>query len=248
MFEDINPIVLILVGVLLLLVVVGIVVFFKIKSLVKEIREDGQNLEIQEEKTYVKKVISEKEIEIDAKIDQDIHQVKLDDLKEVAKNSLLEIFSAIEKKDINELGKVSNLVATKITNTLKDQSVLKQSEYFENPQFEKVLATDLHRFDGYTSIVFLLKLDFIHYILQEEQIVDGSKDQRQQEIFELSFAHINDVDKINEEDLKVGLYGAKCPECGTEIFTLGTKFCPNCGESLIGLNTNSMILIDFLRK
>lgn len=181
-------------------------------------------------------------------INEDFPDLNIAGLKSHAKQALQEILDAIESKDLTKIKATSNLVAKKVESILENQERLDQHEFFNDVKFHNVVISQYERNPGYLSIVFQVGLEFIHYIMQNEKIINGSKEKKQQERFEVAFAYIQDVNKIEDEALKTGLYGLNCPNCAAPIKTLGQKYCEYCGTGIVEVNSKAWIMIDFARN
>lgn len=239
----------ILLAILILVILIAIYVIYKIFSVLKFFKNEEikEIYDAYKDLPETPKSLSGMDSIYAPLIKEDFPEINLDELKIRAKTSLVNIFNAIENKDIKIIGKASNLVKTKVEKIISDQKKLNQKEIFSDINFHNIVISKYENKNGYLSIVLQLALEFYHYISQNEEIINGSKEKKQQERFQVSFAYIQDIDKIDENDLKAGVFGQNCPNCAAPIKTIGQKYCEYCGSSIIGININNWIMIDYLR-
>lgn len=239
-----------LIGLFFILAIIAVIAFVKIREFVKMVRLDEMVDAYQEYKKIPEspKSLSGMDSIYAPMIEEDFPNLNINQLKKRAENALTNVFDAIEEQNPEKLEAVSELVYAKVNNIINDQKRLGQKEYFDSTKFHNTVLSQYQRNSGYLSIIFQTGVEFFHYIKQNDDIINGSKTKKQQERFEVSFAYVQDLNKIDDQALKTGVYGLNCPNCAAPITTLGQKYCTFCGTAVEDVNVNSWIIIDFARK
>lgn len=243
----------VLYSLMIVLIAIGasiLFIYYRINKLVKKDIVSNENEDIVEKSKILEKkskntsVIEKNYREL---IIEDFKDTNIEKIKNVAKSNLQNIFNSIEERDITKLQSVSSLIEIKIKKLLSDQSKLNLREFFKEIEFHETIISNYQRKSGYISIVFRISLEYKHYILKDEEIVNGSKEIFQPDIYEVALAHIIDLAELDRETKKTGVHGVKCPNCFAPVNTLGQKHCKNCEKDLSDTNIMDWIFIDFNR-
>lgn len=235
---------------IIVLIAVGVSIAFIYYRINKIVNKDFISNEMGEQ--VDKSNISEEKVSVIEKdyrqlIKDDFKDTNIEKIKNIAKSNLQNIFRSIEEKDISKLQGVSSLIETKIKNLLSAQERLSLNEFFKEIKFHETVIADYQRKSGYISIVFRINLEYKHYIQKGNEIVNGSKEIYQLDIYEVALAYITDLSELDRETKKTEIFGVKCPNCFASINSIGQKCCENCEKDLSETNIMDWIFIDFNR-
>lgn len=181
---------------IIVLIAVGVSIAFIYYRINKIVNKDFISNEMEEQ--VDKSNISEEKVSVIEKdyrqlIKDDFKDTNIEKIKNIAKSNLQNIFRSIEEKDISKLQGVSSLIETKIKNLLSAQERLNLNEFFKEIKFHETVIADYQRKSGYISIVFRINLEYKHYIRKGNEIVNGSKEIYQLDIYEVALAYITDL-------------------------------------------------------
>ncbi len=218
--------------------------FFKIRNFSKYV--------IKEEESIINNFINSENTRINEEnqkvLIEDFPETNLDNLVKIPRVTLLKIFDSIENKDIYRLPLSTELAHLKIEKILEGQDRLELNEYFENPEFYNINIVNYKKEEGYADITFEIAVKYTHYILKGNEVVNGSKESLQEDIFQLSMAYIIDRELLNDEIKSMNIYGRYCTNCLEEVKTLSQIRCEYCGAELYESEDDLWLIIDFNRK
>lgn len=235
--EEENKLIILL---LIIIALVAVIVF-----LIYRVRRFTKRYSLNDIKKAYNIPTSKKDDDLELKA-QDLN-FPIEEIKKVSSYYLSQAFKSIENHDLTILKGVSALVAKKVFAIIKGQENLGQKEYFENIEFTDYRIENYQRKPGYLSLLVQVDLDFIHYIISKDQVIDGSKDDIQKEKFLVSLIYIENLDEISEEDLEAKIYEVACRNCDKPIGNLAEKSCAFCNKEFNRKDLGPWLMLDYAR-
>jgi len=194
---------------------------------------EGMQKREQEVATTPKSVASATSLYLPA-ITRDFPEFHYDEMKTRAENVLVSYLKCIDAQ--------SNTGLSEGTNELKEQlamqiQMLKHQNRIEHFHSIKIHRTEIHlyrKIKGRRSIVFQSAIEYIHYVEQNGEIVEGRKDLQEQAKYNVEVVYIQDQELV--EDISDSGLGLNCPNCGAPLPSLGAKNCEYCDTPVVELN------------
>lgn len=231
--ETLKYTVFIILGIITILTLLIIYTFLK---LLKMNKSRTIKIDKESENTHNKNLTS---------ISQDFPYTNIEKVFDIPKSYLQKIFLTISNKDIDLIKSVSKTAVLKLANIVKAQALRNQSEYFEDVEIKDVKVLNYEAHGGYKVISYLIKLDYIHFIEMDGEVVNGSMSERVEHFYRLNFVYIEKILDIDQSLLEFEIFGVRCQSCEAEVKILGQKYCEYCRSEIENLNDKRWILLDF---
>ena len=216
-------IVLIVVFTLLIVTILGVFAYLKIRT--RRFLDDagftGMSLGevIQEAKLEdqdVPKSLSSMDSIYLENIKRDFPSININEIKSQAEKIILDSYNAIEKKNSTGLkGKIKSFTDDLI-NDYRGKNVR-----FDNFKIHNTVVSRYTNDRGVATITFGTSFQY--------ELVIDDKCVKTQDRVKTEFIYVIDIDKV-PADLKV--FGINCPNCGSPIKNLGEKSCTYCGSAV----------------
>lgn len=224
----------ILLIVLLSIVLLVIAIFFyikiKLRGILKEffdttsLREAFEKANQETEETP--KSISSMEPVYKEYLKKDFPDANLQELKSQAEHCILDVFNAVETKDLEILkkydGKISSFAEAKINNH-KDENVV-----YDNIKIHRTAISKYSHDKVSATLVFTTTLEYFYKV--------GEKTGKKiQDRLKTELVYVLDKEEYGFTTKSVGV---NCPNCGAPVKKLGEKKCTYCGTALGILTKN----------
>lgn len=234
--------------VLLIIVLICIYAYVRVKSFMKTYFGDR---EVKEVLSLAKEGFSDREKSLSGmdaiygpRIAKDFPELNLDQVKASVKRQLESVFNAISHKDTGLLEEVSPEIFRKVKNLVESDENLGLMRYIGDISFHNMVVSSYVKDSGLVSIIFQTSLSALAYSLDgDERLFDGDLDKRSQKRYEITMSYIQDLNKLSNTNVKA--IGLTCPNCGGPVKRLGQKFCDYCGSGIVPININSWFMIDY---
>lgn len=161
------------------------------------------------------------------------------EFRQKSENMLKSAFLALTKDDITKLTDASSDLRTQISLAIATNKEQCQHEVFKDVQIHQTEIATYRKMGGTCVITLQTSVGYFHYIEKAGDLIEGSKDTRQQVRYSVELQYIQDVTKIAEGKTALGV---TCPNCGAPITSVGQKTCPYCGLAVTEININAWAL------
>ena len=220
----------ILLSIVLLVVAIFFYIKIKLRGILKEyfdttsLREAFEKAE--QETAETPKSISSMEPVYKNDLKRDFPDANLQELKSQAENCILDVFNAVETKDLKILdkydGKISSFAETLI-NDHKDETVV-----YDNIKIHRTAISKYSHDKVAATIVFTTTLEYFYKV--------GNKTgKKKQDRLKTELVYVLDKEEYGFTTKSVGV---NCPNCGAPVKKLGEKKCTYCGTALGILTKN----------
>lgn len=216
----------------IILLIVGIFFYIKIKlrRILKEffdttsLKEAFEKANQETEETP--KSISSMEPVYKNYLKKDFPDANLQELKSMAENCILDVFNAVETKNLKILdkydGKISSFAETKI-NDCKDENIV-----YDNIKIHRTSISKYSHDKVAATLVFTTTLEYFYKV--------GEKTGKKiQDRLKTELVYVLDKEEYGFTTKSVGV---NCPNCGAPVKKLGEKKCTYCGTALGILTKN----------
>ncbi len=214
---------LIIVFILLIVTILGVFAYLKIRA--RRFLDDagfaGMSLgeviqEAKLEDQEVPKSLSSMDSIYLENIKRDFPSININEIKSQAEKIILDSYNAIEKKNSTGLkGKIKSFTDDLI-NDYKGKDVR-----FDNFKIHNTAVARYTNDRGVATITFGTSFEY--------NLVINGKSVKTQDRIKTEFIYVIDMDKV-PADLKA--FGINCPNCGSPIKSLGEKSCAYCGSAV----------------
>lgn len=214
---------LIIVFILLIVTILGVFAYLKIRA--RRFLDDagfaGMSLgeviqEAKLEDQEVPKSLSSMDSIYLENIKRDFPSININEIKSQAEKIILDSYNAIEKKNSTGLkGKIKSFTDDLI-NDYKGKDVR-----FDNFKIHNTVVARYTNDRGVATITFGTSFEY--------NLVINGKSVKTQDRIKTEFIYVIDMDKV-PADLKA--FGINCPNCGSPIKNLGEKSCAYCGSAV----------------
>lgn len=214
---------LIIVFILLIVTILGVFAYLKIRA--RRFLDDagfaGMSLgeviqEAKLEDQEVPKSLSSMDSIYLENIKRDFPSININEIKSQAEKIILDSYNAIEKKNSTGLkGKIKSFTDDLI-NDYKGKDVR-----FDNFKIHNTVVARYTNDRGVATITFGTSFEY--------NLVINGKSVKTQDRIKTEFIYVIDMDKV-PADLKA--FGINCPNCGSPIKSLGEKSCAYCGSAV----------------
>lgn len=214
---------LIIVFILLIVTILGVFAYLKIRT--RRFLDDagfaGMSLgeviqEAKLEDQEVPKSLSSMDSIYLENIKRDFPSININEIKSQAEKIILDSYNAIEKKNSTGLkGKIKSFTDDLI-NDYKGKDVR-----FDNFKIHNTVVARYTNDRGVATITFGTSFEY--------NLVINGKSVKTQDRIKTEFIYVIDMDKV-PADLKA--FGINCPNCGSPIKNLGEKSCAYCGSAV----------------
>ena len=214
---------LIIVFILLIVTILGVFAYLKIRA--RRFLDDagfaGMSLgeviqEAKLEDQEVPKSLSSMDSIYLENIKRDFPSININEIKSQAEKIILDSYNAIEKKNSTGLkGKIKSFTDDLI-NDYKGKDIR-----FDNFKIHNTVVARYTNDRGVATITFGTSFEY--------NLVINGKSVKTQDRIKTEFIYVIDMDKV-PADLKA--FGINCPNCGSPIKSLGEKSCAYCGSAV----------------
>lgn len=214
---------LIIVFILLIVTILGVFAYLKIRA--RRFLDDagfaGMSLgeviqEAKLEDQEVPKSLSSMDSIYLENIKRDFPSININEIKSQAEKIILDSYNAIEKKNSTGLkGKIKSFTDDLI-NDYKGKDVR-----FDNFKIHNTVVARYTNDRGVATITFGTSFEY--------NLVINGKSVKTQDRIKTEFIYVIDMDKV-PANLKA--FGINCPNCGSPIKSLGEKSCAYCGSAV----------------
>ncbi len=168
---------------------------------------------------------------------KDFPEFNYEEFKTKAEIMLKSAFSAITQNDISLLENASTDLTSETQLIINNNISQNQNEVYNDVQLYATEITKYQKMNGTCSITLQSSVGHYHYITQDEKIISGDKELREQCKYNIQLLYVQDISKVSAGEFKTAL-GTNCPNCGAPVTTLGLKYCEYCGSKLETININ----------
>lgn len=156
---------------------------------------------------------------------KDFPTFNLNELKRLNESFILDMYDAIEKKNIEKISNKNEKIISYIKSRINDSS---DNLKFTNFKFHATVLNKYEKEDGIANLYLASSFEYLE---------NGKKIQKR---IKSEYIYI-----INEQQVKnIKAIGLNCPNCGAPITTLNHKKCSYCKTGVIDLIKKSFILND----
>jgi len=168
-------------------------------------------------------------------ISEDFPEFHYSEMRERAESLLASYFLAINNASPSILTEGTEELKNQLSMRIKEVLSQNKKEKVENFKIHQTEITSYNKLKGKIIITFQSAVQHSIYITdQNNQILDGDKDNIRQTLYNTSVYYIQNPDLIMES--KEHGIGLTCPNCGAPINSLGLKFCSYCGSRVVEVN------------
>lgn len=171
---------------------------------------------------------------------KDFPEINIDQFKDMAVNSLVNVFNSIEEHKILNGNTMSKSLMTKTENIISDHKSRNIREYYDDIKVHNTVVSNYYKSHGKASIVFQTAMAYKHFTKDEQgKLLSGDDSVPIQVRYEIMMNYIQDIDLIEDRYTSESSFGLTCSNCGAPIKSLGTKVCEYCGTGIVEVNVKS---------
>lgn len=169
---------------------------------------------------------------MEPQIVQDFPEFVWEEFKHKAENMLTSALLAISTENVDKLVEASQDVRNQISNVIEQNREAGVKETYRDIKIHQTEIANYHKENGKCIITIQSAVEYYHYKIDGERVVEGSKERKEQTKYNVELMYIQNSD-IVEIDNAVG---TTCPNCGAPIRGLGIKVCEYCGMGVTPIN------------
>ena len=174
---------------------------------------------------------------------KDFPGLDIEEMRSSAKTYILGYMNSLEAARVDR-EKLPDRLGQMVEKIIEDDKAGGLEVVYDDPHVHRVVLSKYSKKPGLYFIEFQAAVASLFYKKdQKGNIIAGSKDRRSQNKFKLTYAYVQDVDKLGSNDHDLKRLGLNCPNCGAPIKTLGEKYCEYCGTGIVEINMRSWIPI-----
>lgn len=165
---------------------------------------------------------------------RDFPEFHYDEMKARAEKTLTSYLRSIDENDPSLLGEGTEELKGMLRMRIEGLRGRNAREHFQRVLIHRTEINQYRKQKGRCSIVLQSSVEYIHYVEQDGNVVEGRRDLKTQSRYNVEVSYIQDRDLVeNTEDLGLGL---NCPNCGAPLPSLGAKKCPYCDTPVVEFN------------
>lgn len=236
----------VVVGVILVIGLIAFILYLKFKKFTNSIGISQGELkdmikQSEYEAKYREKSISGMTSILLPRIPADFPNFSESELFGMVETSLTKIFDTLEKKKVSNSKEL-----TIIRNTLEEQvRELTENQIdliFDGITFNKHVIKDYKKDKGVLNIKIQSSLAYYYEEKKDGKVKIKRNDWKKQTSYTTEFIYVYDPDQFEGTQTTIG---ARCPNCGAPVKTLGQKSCPYCQSGLEDINLKSWFISSY---
>lgn len=218
-------------GIILAIVVIIAIVYFKIKSAVGpakmgELKNAMTHVkEIARDEYTRKKSIAGMTSLLEPKIRRDFPEFNKDLLFSQNQKNIKKILNCIESKSLSEVENDVDLfyIEPQLRDTIEDMESNQVYEKFDNIEFNRSAISSYTKDKGRATIKLSTSLGFYYNTNRKDR--KAYPDLKKETRYVTEFVYVYDESKVEERQLTVSIH---CKNCGAPITNLGDSRCEYC--------------------
>ncbi len=236
-------------GVVVGILIIGLIVYLKIKSMVpKEYRDEinfreaikaGKEIAI-EEKSRHKSATGITNLLI-PQILKDFNDFNVEEFFSLVESNLRTIFNIIETKDISLITNDLEPLRKNLTEVVKDLSLNNISIRYDDVIFHKHALRNYVKNKGIATLTISSSLEYYYYYEKDGKCKHDSSIKKQTRYLSI-FAYVYDKEKAKTN---LNVIGLNCPNCGAPLSGFMQTTCNFCGTHTIELDLKSWKFISY---
>ena len=155
------------------------------------------------------------------------------EMRKRAQNVCLSWLQSIDQKNAELLSEGSSELKESLRQYLVDQANTGIRELYRDINIHDCVISRYRKEPGICIVEMQLSLESFHTAEQYGKLVRGHRSLKEQSVWSVEAAYIQDRDVISSAG---GAVGIQCPNCGAPISTLVQKRCEYCGGAVAELN------------
>lgn len=166
---------------------------------------------------------------------RDFPEFHYDEMKTRAENVLISYLRSVDTMSSSMLTEGTKELKEELGMRIQTLKRLNRREHFQNIRVHK---TEIHQYrknKGRVSVVLQSAVEYIHYLEQDDKLIRGRNDIREQARYNVEVIYIQDQELV--EDINETALGLHCPNCGAPVSSLGAnKVCVYCDSPIVEFN------------
>lgn len=236
-------------GVVVGIVLIGLIIYKKIKSVVPE--------ELQNKETLHNMIETGKELSKQAEstpknasgitsflvpqITKDFEDFNVNEFFTIVETNLKTVFNIIEEKNLELITPDLEPLREHLTQTINDLKNNNIIIRYDDVVFHAHALRNYEKSSGVATITVSSSLEYYYYYEKNGKCI-SNKDIKKQTRYLSKFVYIYDKDKANT---KSNLIGLNCPNCGAPLKGFTKTVCEYCGTPTIELDLKSWKFISY---
>lgn len=152
--------------------------------------------------------------------------------RDKAENMLTSALLAISAGNADLLQEASEDIRRQIVNRIEANRASGVQEIYKDIRIHQTEISNYHKENGKCIVTIQSAVQYYHYKMQGDWIVEGSKELFHQTKYNMQLMYIQD-ERLVKLDNAVG---TTCPNCGAPVRQLGTMRCEYCGLAVTPVN------------
>lgn len=230
-------------GIILFLGIVALILYARVKFAMRKMGFQANSLKdmaeevqkIREEDSTRARSISGMTSLLLPVIRKDFPDFNEQELYNKAEVALRKVFSAIEKKDTEEVSSLP-LLRGSVQKIIEDYETSNLSEKFDDIHFHKFAIQQYEKKNGMATITVSTSVEYYYQKKKEEKVLIDFTKYKKQTRYQCKFIYVYDETKV---DSSAKILAINCPNCGAAIRALGHKHCDYCGTTVKEVNLRS---------
>lgn len=191
---------------------------------------DGLNRQADEVANTPKSVSGMTRI-FEPQIARDFPDFVWEEFKHKAENMLTSALLAISTGNEDRLEEASEDVRLQVRNRIGSNKAAHVKEAYNNVRIHRTEISNYRKENGKCVITIQSSVEYYHYKVKDESVVEGSKERKQQTKYNMELMYVQDADVAEGNAV-----GTTCPNCGAPIRRLGHMVCEFCGSAVTPVN------------
>lgn len=179
-------------------------------------------------------------------IEKDFPEFNYNEFKAKCENMLDSAFESISSENADLLKDASPSLKSGVELTIDENKRQEVKEIFDNVNIHRTEITGYKKSSGTCVITLQSSVGYYHYKEHDGKAIDGSKDLKEQCLYNTEIVYVQDVSKLDSKS-QTSFVGAVCPNCGAPITNLGLKVCQYCGSAIQTININVWIINKYVK-
>lgn len=170
-------------------------------------------------------------------IQRDFPDFHLNDFIARSENMLKSAFLAVSEENIGLLKEAGDVLENAVRLQIEENRQQQVEETYRDVAIHKTEIAGYEKKDGTCVVTLQMAVGYLHFRMQEGKVISGDRTYKKQTRYNVELLYVQDPDKVTGD--ASALVGARCPNCGAPVKTLGAKYCEYCGSGVREINIHS---------
>lgn len=171
------------------------------------------------------------------RITKDFPDFHYDEMKNRAENVLVSYLRALDMKDVSKLTEGLEELKEQLQMRIQMAESVGEQEHYKQIKVHQSAIYQYNKQQGRCTVVFQMAVQYYYHKEKNGKVVAGSPNNKKQSRYNVECIYIQNRDFI--ENVRDASLALNCPNCGAPLENLGTKQCAYCGTPIVEFNIHA---------